>query len=136
MSEYEKASAAGNMFGGIVANFGYENASAAADFYKKAFAAEELNRVAAPDGRLMHCHLKINGNSLIINDCFPEHGHPYVAPANVVLHLQTDDAKAWWDRALAAGCTVLMPLEKQFWGDIYGHVADPFGVRWSIASAG
>ena len=52
MSEYEKASAAGNMFGGIVANFGYENASAAADFYKKAFAAEELNRVAAPDGRL------------------------------------------------------------------------------------
>jgi PhnB protein len=25
-----------------------------------------------------------------------------------------------------------MPLEKQFWGDFFGHFADRFGTRWMI----
>lgn len=131
----EKDSAAGPVFGGITACLGYENSSEAAEFYKKAFGAEELNRVPADDGkRLMHCHLRINGNSLIINDCFPEHGHPYVKPANIVLHVQlNDDVQGWWDRAIAAGCKVIMPLDVMFWGDRYGHIEDPYGVRWALA---
>lgn len=40
--------------------------------------------------------------------------------------------RAWWDRALAAGLEVVMPLEVQFWGDRYGALKDPFGVTWSI----
>jgi hypothetical protein len=27
-----------------------------------------------------------------------------------------------------------MPIADQFWGDRYGHVRDPFGFLWSIAS--
>ncbi len=31
------------------------------------------------------------------------------------------------DNAVAAGATVKMPLENQFWGDRYGQLEDPFG---------
>lgn len=29
----------------------------------------------AEDGRLIHCHLYLNGGSLMLSDPFPEHGH-------------------------------------------------------------
>jgi PhnB protein len=51
----------------------------------------------------------------------------------VTLHITVDDADAWWDRALANGATVEMPLADQFWGDRYGRLQDPFGHSWSIS---
>ena len=39
-----------------------------------------------------------------------------------------DDAKAWADRAVAAGCEVVTPVQTMFWGDTWGQVRDPFGV--------
>ena len=50
------------------------------------------------------------------------------------LHLQVDDADRWFERAVAAGCTVVMPMELQFWGDRYGMVKDPYGVAWAFGS--
>jgi PhnB protein len=122
--------------GGLVPCLSYDNCAAeAAEFYKTCFGAEERNRVPAQDGkRIMHCLLDINGNSLIINDAFPDFGHAYEAPANVVIHMQVADVQPVWDKAIAAGCTVAMPLDVQFWGDRYGHVVDPYGVRWALAS--
>ena len=42
------------------------------------------------------------------------------------------DVDAWWKRAVDAGCEIAMPLERQFWGDRYGQVRDPFGVTWAM----
>jgi PhnB protein len=42
------------------------------------------------------------------------------------------DGDAWWSRAWQAGCTVVMPFERQFWGDRWGMVRDPFGIEWAI----
>jgi PhnB protein len=107
--------------------------SAAVDFYKAAFDADEQVRHLAEDGkRIMHSHLKINGGSLLLNDDFPEWTGGVAMPAAVTLHIQVDDADAWWNRAIAAGAIVHMPLDNQFWGDRYGQVVDPFGHRWSI----
>jgi PhnB protein len=107
--------------------------SAAVEFYKEAFGAEELRRHLAEDGkRIMHSHLSINGGSVMLNDDFPEYTGGIAVPAGVTLHLQTDDADAWWERAVAAGATVRMPLDNQFWGDRYGQIVDPFGHTWSI----
>ena len=106
---------------------------AAVDFYKAAFGAEELRRHLAEDGkRIMHAHLVINGGALMLNDDFPEYTGGVAVPAGVTLHINTDDADAWWARAVAAGATIRMPLDNQFWGDRYGQLVDPFGHTWSI----
>ena len=124
--------------GGLTPHLGIPDnrAAEAIGFYAKAFDANELLRMPADDGkRLLHAHLRINEGSLMLADDFPEYrGHPMGAPNGVSLHLQVDDADAWFDRAIAAGCTVAMPLADMFWGDRYGQVTDPFGHSWSIGA--
>jgi PhnB protein len=108
-------------------------AAEAIDFYQRAFGAEELMRHPSDDGRIMHAHLRINGGSVMLHDDFPEHsGAPMREPAGTILHLQVDDADAWWNRAVEAGCEVRFPLADQFWGDRYGQLRDPYGHTWSI----
>ncbi len=111
-----------------------KRADEAIGFYQAAFGAEVLTRIPADDGeRLMHVHLRLNGGSVMLNDDFPEYsGAPSAAPAAVTLHIQVADPDRWFERAVAAGAEVTMPLADQFWGDRYGQVVDPFGHRWSI----
>ena len=111
-------------------------AAEAAELYKKAFAAEEVGRMPADDGkRLLHVHLRVNGGSLMMSDEFPEMPGSRVRDmGGFTIHLQVDDADAWQQRAADAGCTVTTPVEEQFWGERYGSLRDPFGVDWSLAS--
>src|SRR6516165_3704852 len=110
----------------------------AVDFYTRAFGAAELYRNLAPDGKsVMHAELMLGDSRFFIHDEFPEHGEtsPIGVPCTgVKLHLYVDDVDAVFNRAVAAGATVLMPLEDCFWGDRYGILRDPFGHRWSIAT--
>ena len=80
----------------------------------------------------MHIHLHINGGSLMLSDPYHEHGHPHKSAQGYTLHLKVDDVDAWWQRAVAAGVEVVVPLQKMFWGDRYGQLRDPFGVLWSM----
>ena len=110
-------------------------AAEAVDFYKDAFGAEEVERHAAEDGkRLMHAHLRLNGGELMLSDDFPEYGNraPVGAPSGQRLHLHVSDPDPLWEKAVAAGASVEMPLADQFWGDRYGQLRDPFGHAWSI----
>lgn len=116
--------------------------AAAIEFYKRAFGAIELRRMAAPDGvRVMHCALDLGGSTVMLADDFPEYrGGKSATPealggTPVTLHLQVDDADAAFSRAVEAGAAVTMPLKDQFWGDRYGQLRDPFGHMWSIGSA-
>ena len=115
---------------------GGRQAGDAIDFYTAAFGARELARMPGESGRLMHGHLVINGDSLMLADDFPEYSSdgPLEQPRGCTLHLQVDDADRWWAQAIGAGASVVMPLQDQFWGDRYGILKDPFGHRWSIAA--
>ncbi len=107
----------------------------AVDFYAKAFGAEVTETHPTPDGsKLMQAGLFLNGGFVMLSDDFPEFrgGQAAPPPAAVIMHLQVADADRTWERALAAGATVAMPLGDQFWGDRYGQLTDPFGHRWSI----
>jgi uncharacterized glyoxalase superfamily protein PhnB len=119
--------------GGVVAYLSLDGAIKAAEFYKKAFAAEQVHLHPADDkGRTMHCHLYINGGSVMLSDPFPEHGHPLVPPAAFSLMLPVKDVDSWWQRAVDAGCTGNMKPEDMFWGDRYAQCKDPFGVIWAF----
>lgn len=118
-----------------------KGAREAVDFYKKAFNASVRMIMDAEDKvRIMHADLIINGGEIMLSDTFPEFGTAVTtAPVDaktttVSLHLQVNDADKWWKRAIEAGCSIVMPLEDQFWGDRFGMIKDPFGHVWSIAS--
>ena len=49
------------------------DAADAIEFYKQAFGAEELMRMPAPDGRLMHAAVSIGGSMLMLVDEMKEH---------------------------------------------------------------
>lgn len=112
-------------------------ADEAIKFYAKAFGAVEKMRVPGPGGKLVHACVQIGDSQLFLVDEFPEWGAigPKELKASpVTIHLQVEDADASFAQAVAAGCTVTMPLDDAFWGDRYGSVKDPFGHSWSIAT--
>ncbi|MDO5496084.1 MAG: VOC family protein [bacterium] len=58
--------------------------------------------------------------------------HPFVQGTNVNLALMGDneeELRPWFD-ALSDGGQVVMPLQQQVWGDMYGAVVDRFGISW------
>jgi len=119
--------------GGVVAYMTLEGAIKAGEFYKKALAAEQAQAHPADEkGRTMHVHMYINGSSVMISDPYPEHGCPFVAPAGFGLNLPVADVDTWWQRAVDAGCTPIMPPADMFWGDRYAQAKDPFGVTWAF----
>jgi PhnB protein len=121
------------VLGGLTPYLQVEGASKASDFYGKAFGAKEVFRHPVDEsGRTMHIHLYVNGSSLMLSDSFPEYGHPLEKPQAFNLTLQVKDIDSWWNRAVDAGATVVMPLQDMFWGARYGQLRDPFGVLWSM----
>lgn len=121
----------------VMAHLTCRNCSAAIDFYKAAFGAEELMRLPGPDGRLLHAAVRINGCMVMLNDEYPEmggHSPLSLGGSPVTLHLMVDDVDAVAEKAVSAGAELVMPVADQFWGDRYGVVKDPFGHMWSMAA--
>jgi len=121
--------------GGVVPYLMLDGAAAAIDFYKRALGAEEIGeRATMEDGRILNARIDINHGSIMLMDPMPEHGYPATTHDGFNLHLHVDDADRWFDRAVAAGCSVVMPMALQFWGDRYGMVRDPFGITWAFGT--
>ena len=113
------------------------DASAAIDFYRRAFGAEETARLPGPGGRLMHAAVRIGDSTLMLADEMPEWGSlgpKALKGSPVVIHLYVADVDAAVAKAVAAGAKVTMPVADMFWGDRYGQLEDPFGHRWSVAT--
>jgi PhnB protein len=107
-------------------------------FYARAFAATGTETMPDPSdpSRLMHGQTVINGGALMLTDHVMA-GTPAGSPMpGGHLQLVVPDGQAWWDRAIAAGCAVEMPFERQFWGDHWGLLRDPFGLCWAILQDG
>ena len=124
-------------FHSLTAQLSINGAVAYIDFLKRAFNAVEVARSPGPGGKLMHVEMRIGDSTIMFNDDFAEEFHlPPLAQGRLPfsLHLYVADADAAWNQALAAGCEIVMPIADQFWGDRYGHVKDPFGFNWSIAT--
>ncbi|MCA9791202.1 MAG: VOC family protein [Candidatus Eremiobacteraeota bacterium] len=111
-------------------------AAAAIEFYKLVFAADEVMRMAGPDGKsIMHAELRIAGCLIYLADENPEQGHlspTTVGTTTVGLSLYCLDADKVFNRALDHGAEVVRPMMDAFWGDRYGVVVDPFGHQWSL----
>lgn len=123
-------------FGAVTAYLAVEGGLAAIEFYKKAFGAREILRRVTPNGRLIHGQLQIGDTMVFLSDVFPDSdtaAPSSIGTTTVTLHIYTKDVDALWDRAVAAGAQVTMPLENQYWGERYGKLLDPFGHHWTLS---
>lgn len=114
-----------------------KGAAAALDFYKKAFGATELFRMAGPDGRIGHAEIRIGDSNIMLADEVP--GMGYVSPQTlggspVSLMLYVPDVDKTFQQAVAAGATAQRPVQDQFYGDRSGTLKDPFGHVWTIGT--
>jgi PhnB protein len=110
------------------------DAARAIEFYKKAFGAREISRMLGPGGTVAHAELRIGDSVIFVADEWPGMS---AAPAptstpSFYLFLYTEDVDSVYNRAVAAGCQVAMPLQNMFWGDRYGKLTDPFGYQWGV----
>ena len=122
----------------------FEDAGAAAEFYKKVFQATELHR-ELEQGKASHVQIAIGNARVMLADATTSHVAEYVAKGytrtphqlgGTPLHLYVyvPDADAAFQRALDSGSEMVDPMEDKQWGDRCGGVKDPFGHIWYIAT--
>ena len=102
------------------------------NFYKQAFGAEEIFRVARPGSDLiMHAEVRIAGSMVELADATAE-----FKPRASTNILYVPDVDTAFQRALDAGATSLSAPMNQPYGDRQGTVKDPGGNSWHITSHG
>ena len=114
-----------------------KGAAAAIDYYKEAFGATELFRMASPDGKIGHAEIKIGNSPIMLADEFPE--MEFVSPQTlggspVGLMIYVEDVDTMFQRAISKGAKEIKPLQDQFYGDRSGTLKDPFGHVWTVAT--
>ncbi len=112
-----------------------DDATAAIDYYGKAFGAVERFRLVEPSGRVGHAELDFGDAIVMVSDAFPEYGIRSardLGATPVSIHLHVDDADAMAAQAVAAGGKLEMPATDMFYGERSAVVRDPFGHRWLI----
>ena len=114
-----------------------DGAAAAIDFIVEVFGATERMRVPMPDGKLGHAEVAIGDGVIMVSDEYPEMG--VVGPKSiggtpVTVMVYVEDSDATFDKAIAAGATVVHPVDTHFYGDRGGQFLDPFGHRWNVST--
>jgi PhnB protein len=116
-----------------------KDAAAAIEFYKLVFGAEEILRLEYPQGGIAHAELMIGDSPVMLSDEHPDMNilsPQTIGNSPVGMHIYVPDADAVCARAVEAGAKLMRPVTDQFYGDRVGHLEDPFGHKWSVATAG
>ena len=85
------------------------------------------------EDKIMYSDMMIGGENVMFSDA-PPHGAPHVAGNNFCMSYTGKD----FDRlhrifdALSDGGTVIMPMQKTFFSELYGMVTDKFGITWNV----
>ncbi len=113
------------------------DAAGAIEFYKRAFGAVELYRMAGPGGKVGHAEIKIGDSPVMLADEHPEMGARSPksiggSPISILIYVENVDAVV--QQAVAAGANLFRPVENKFYGDRSGGVEDPYGYQWFIST--
>jgi len=114
-------------------------AAKALEFYSSVFGATERMRFPGPEGTIAHAEIQIGDSVVIVEDENPQRGTTAPPPGGLPgspasLFIYVEDVDAVIARAVELGATLQRPAEDQFYGDRDGHIVDPFGHGWTVAS--
>ena len=114
-----------------------KGAARAIEFYKQAFGATEVFRMAQPDGRIGHAEIKIGDSRVMLADehlAIGARSAQTIGGSPVSFLVYVEDVDKTVEQAVAAGAKLVRPVADQFYGDRTGGVEDPFGHAWYIAT--
>src|SRR5262245_34411919 len=121
----------------ITPHLGVDDPAAAADFYKRAFDAQELVRLALPDGTIAHAEMLVGDALVTLGKAIPEYHLAAPSPdepVQVSITYFTDDVDAVYAQAVAAGATATTPVTDEFHGHRVGSVCAPLVHRVTAAT--
>ena len=122
------------------------NAEEAFNFYQSVFGGEfetvmrfkdvpaEYQMGESDGDKIMHMALPIGNGSMLMGSDVPEQFGKvtFGTASNISISADSEeDARKIFD-GLSAGGEVTMPLDKAFWGDLFGMLKDKFGVHWMV----
>ena len=114
-----------------------DSAREAMDFYQSVLGGEVTRTTFGEMGMtenvdlVMHSDLTTpDGFILMAADTPPGMEFTPGTSVNLIMHGTDHDKLSGYFQGLAEGGSVDTPLEKQMWGDTYGHLVDRFGVGW------
>ena len=132
----------------VIPMLAYENGAAAIDWLVEAFGFEERERWADDDGTIVHAELVISGDTIMLATPTPDYVSPkrmrelsaearkmfevpYVIDGVLV---EVDDVDAHFERAKAAGATILSePEDVPDVGARHYRAEDLEGHRWMFS---
>jgi PhnB protein len=117
----------------VISHVMVDGAAEAIEFYRRAFGATELIRIADADGRILHAEITIAGSLVMLGDADPPFDDPRsLGGLTVGLHVYVPDVDATVDAAVAAGAELLQAPQDMFYGDRMAMLKDPFGHIWVL----
>jgi PhnB protein len=116
-----------------------QGAARALEFYAAVFGATERMRTPGPGDSIAHAEIQIGDSVVIVEDEDPYRGTKAPPPGGLpgspaYLFIYVENADAVIDHAAELGATVQRAAQDQFYGDRDGHIIDPFGHGWTVAS--
>ena len=115
----------------ISAHIVVRGAERAAEFYRGAFGAREIDRIPVPDGRFMSIRLRI-GDSVLEAELIDEVevGRRVAPPLRVAL--QVADTAATTDRLVAAGAALIAAPTPTPWNSLNSRLEAPAGLQITL----
>ncbi len=110
------------------------NGARAIEYYKTAFGAAELFRIADESGAVV-ARLAVGEAEFWLADESPQHANfspESLGGGSVRMVMVVEDPDAVFAQAIAAGGAVVSPVKDQPYGWRVGRMADPFGHHWEI----
>jgi len=106
----------------------------AIEFYKRALGAIELLRVEDDRGEVV-ARMSVDGAVFWLADEAPAQANfspESLQGGSVRIIVVTEDPDSLFTQAIAAGATVVSPVDNQSYGWRVGRLVDPFGHHWEI----
>jgi PhnB protein len=119
-----------------------DNAREAMEFYHSVFGGEltvstfgesGMSEDPAEAAKVMHSMLMAPGGLVLMGSDTPSQME-YQSGSSISVSLSGEDEaelRGYWDK-LSDGGTVVMPMDKAPWGDIFGMCADKYGTNWLV----
>jgi len=116
----------------IIPQLPYENVLAAVGFLERAFGFREREEARLEHQGGVHTELELGTGRIMLGGPGGHGTFPPKGGGNPSLHLTVyvDDVDAHFERARAAGATIVTEPEDKFWGDRCYEAIDPEGHRW------